>query len=205
MPSNNKGLMREFILLALKATTNPDFNLLELPKAGRLDLVCRTISNTLFVSNDLRRDTAIHVCLNGPTNPPKTISFYGSDLKGVEPDEISIAKVIKKALLLGKNLNLNENKEVQQGVIASKKAFETLVKEKKNKQLIYLHKKGQDIREFEFENDLVFILGDFIGLPKKTERLLDRLNAKKIKVGPKMLFVSHCSIIVHNELDRRER
>ena len=39
-------------------------------------------------------------------------------------------------------------------------------------------------------------------MPKKTEKLLERIGAKKIKLGPKMLFASHCIVIVHNELDR---
>jgi len=46
-------------------------------------------------------------------------------------------------------------------------------------------------------------LGDFIGIPKNTEKLLKRLDAEKIKLGPVMLMASQCPILVHNELDRR--
>ena len=196
--------MREFVLLALKAKTSPDFDLGNLPNEGRLDLVCRTISNSLWISNDLRRDTIIHVAMNGPKKPPKIISFYGEYLKNIEPDEKTIAKYIKFALKKGLFLNLNEEVEVSPGIKISKKAFETLIKEKsKTSKLIYLNPKGEDIRKFEFEKDSVFIFGDFKGLPKKTEKLLLRLNVKKINLGPKKLFSSHCPIIVHNELDRR--
>jgi len=69
--------MREFILLALKAKTSADFSLDNLVKAGRMDLVCRFVSNALFIANDLRRDTIVHVCMNGANDPPKIISFYG--------------------------------------------------------------------------------------------------------------------------------
>ena len=60
--------MREFILRAQKARTS-DINLADLPENGRLDLVCRCISNALFISNDLRRDTIIHVVFEGPAFP----------------------------------------------------------------------------------------------------------------------------------------
>jgi len=196
--------MREFILLSLKGKTSPDFNLEDLPGAGRIDLVCRTVSNILFISNALRRDTIVHISLNGPKSPPKMITFNGDELKGVEPDERSIATVIKTALKHSANLQQDEEKEVSPGVFISNKSFERLVKEKSKRcQLIYLHPKGEDIREAKFEENFLVIFGDYIGLPKNTEKLIERLGAKKISIGPIMLFASHCPVIIHNELDRR--
>lgn len=198
--------MREFILRALKGKTT-EFDIENLPKEGRMDLVCRCISNAVFISNDLRRDTVIHVVLDGPNDPPKIISFFGKDLKGVNFDEKDIAGHILKALKAGKSLKLGETNKVSPGIVICKKSFEQLVKEKSSdgKQLIYLHDKGENIREFKFDNskDCVFVFGDFIGMPRKTESLLDRLGAKRINIGPKMLFASHCIIVVHNELDYR--
>ena len=59
-----------------------------------------------------------------------------------------------------------------------------------------------DIREYKFNKDPTFIFGDYIGMPRKTEKLLERLGAKKVSLGPQMLFASNCITIVHNELDR---
>jgi len=201
--------MREFILLALKAPTTSSFDIDNMPKYGRIDLVCRTISNTLYVSNHLRTDTIIHVCLNGTPaeQSPKIISFYGNSLRGLEPDERNVAMFLKKALDMGSKLKLNEEIDVQPGVKVSKKAFETLVREKAEKeckQIIYLDPKGVDLRKFKFKGDCVFLLGDYIGVPRNTEKLLQRMGAEKMKLGPVMVFASHCSILVHNELDRRE-
>jgi tRNA (pseudouridine54-N1)-methyltransferase len=201
--------MKEFVLLALKATTSSDFDVNELVSAGRIDLVCRCISNSLFISNHMREDSIIHVCLNGaPTEfSPKIISFYGATLCGMEWDEKSIAVVIKQALEAGKTLKLGEEIEVRAGLKVSKKAFETLVREKcdEEKELFYLDEKGEDIREIKFtkEKDYVFIFGDFIGMPKNTEKLLKRIGAEKMAISPVMLMASYCPIIVHNELDRR--
>ncbi len=196
--------MREFILRALKAFTSPNFSLNDLPGAGRMDLVCRCISSALWISNDLRRDTKIHVVLEGKPLPPKTITFYGKELKGLSPDERNIASHIRLALKKGLNLKMNEEVEVWSGIKIAKKSFESLVKEKaKEFQLIYLHPKGKDIREFEFKEKVCFVLGDHIGIPRKTEKLLDRIGAERVSLGPKVYLASHCITIVNYELDRR--
>ena len=70
--------------------------------------------------------------------------------------------------------------------------------------MVYLSPKGKDIREFNFKEDTTFILGDYIGVPKNTQKLIKRLGAEQISLGPKMLFTSHCSVIIHNELDRKK-
>ena len=216
-------MVREFILLALKAPTG-SFEIDKMPENGRIDLVCRSISNALYVSNAIRKDTNIHVCLNGfPSElSPKIVSFFGNRLKGMEPDERTIGKVLLNTLEQGKNLKLGEEMEVRikdesgksntgfiEGISVSKKAFETIVKEKaeqKNTKIFYLEEKGEDIRKikFDFTGNSVFLLGDFIGLPRNTEKLLKRLDAFKIKLSPVMLFASHCPVLVHNEIDRQE-
>ncbi len=195
--------MREFILLASRARTSPDFDLFNLKEAGRMDLVCRAVSSAFFTSDNLRTDTILNVVLNGPDYPPKIITFSGNSLRNIYPDEISIAGYILQALKKGKNLKLNEQIDVTDGVKISKKSFEAQVKEKSSdKKLIYLNDKGEDIRDIELKDDFVFILGDNLGLPKKTEKFLDRLNAKKVKLGSVSLFSSHAIILVHNEFDR---
>ncbi|MGC8812614.1 MAG: tRNA (pseudouridine(54)-N(1))-methyltransferase TrmY [Candidatus Aenigmatarchaeota archaeon] len=197
--------MREFILRASKAVTHPYFNLNDLPSsAGRMDLVCRCISSALWVSNDLRRDTKIFVILEGPPNPPRTIVFDGNSLKGVNPDERNIASHIKKALEVGLNLGLEQEINVSPGIKVAKKSFESLIKEKsKETQLLYLHPEGKDIREIEIKENVAFILGDHIGIARKTEKLIERLNIEKVSLGSKIYLASHAIVIANYELDRR--
>ncbi|HIG93882.1 TPA: tRNA (pseudouridine(54)-N(1))-methyltransferase TrmY [Candidatus Woesearchaeota archaeon] len=193
--------MREFILLALKARTD-DFAL-DKTEAG---LVCRTVSNALWMSKGVRKDTIIHVVLNGPPSPPKTVSFYGKDMIGGGFDEQSIMGMLKISLEKGAKLTLHQQVESQPGIVVAKESFEALVQQKAaTNQLIYLHPRGEDIRSFNFVQNPTFILGDLFGIPKNTEHLLKRLGAMRVKLGPHMLFASHCPIIVHNELDRREK
>ncbi|HLC22707.1 MAG TPA: tRNA (pseudouridine(54)-N(1))-methyltransferase TrmY [Candidatus Nanoarchaeia archaeon] len=197
--------MREFIVYALKARTTPDFQIEDLPGAGRMDIVCEVILNALFISNAMRRDTLVHVAMTGPRDPPKLVTFSGAALKGLNPDACSIAKMIQKALDSGRALKLNEEKEISPGVTIAKKAFEPLVKEKAQaSQLIYLDPDGKDIRNVSFEKNVTFVLGDYIGLPRNTEKLLNRVGAQKIKLGPQVLFAAQCPILVHNQIDRQD-
>ena len=196
--------MREFLLRALKARTSADFSLDNLEDAGKMHIVSRCISNALWVSNGLREDTIMHVNLEGPRLPPKLISFYGSKLKGFAFDEKGIAGFIKHALEKGQNLNLNESLEVSPGVIIAKKSFEQFIKENSDKQLIYLHKKGKNLREFKFKDDILFLFGDYIGMPRKTEFYLERFKAKKVSLGRVDYHASQCITIVQNELDLRK-
>lgn len=195
--------MRQFIIDALKGRTTPDFSLADLAARGRMDLICETVANALFISNGIRKDTRIHIALSGPRDPPKLLTFDGATLRGVDTDTPSIARIILKSL--GPRLKLNEHQDILPGVTVTKKAFEPLVKEAaQTTQLFYLHPDGKDIRTVTFTTNVTFVLGDFIGLPRNTEKLLDRLGAQKVTLGPRLLYTAHCPIIVHNELDRRE-
>lgn len=184
--------MREFLLKACQATTS-SFSLNDLPGAGRMDLVCRCIIAGLWISDELRKDTLFHVLLEGKPNPPKLITFNPKKMKRVYPDERNIASHIKIALSGMK----------EQGINISTKSFEEIIEENSNKQLIYLHQDGKDIRDFKFKKNLFFILGDHSGLDKKSEKILDSIKAEKISIGPKVYMASHVIAIVNNELDRR--
>lgn len=194
--------MREFILRARTAKTG-DFDVSDLPSAGRMDIVCNSVSNALNIANKLRKDTVMHVVLEGSPEPPKIASFHGDSITGMLWDEKSIGLTIKKALL--KTKGQSGKIKISDGLFVEKKSFEALVKEKfsEGKQVVYLHQKGKDIREAELKKDIVFVFGDYIGMPKATESLLDRLGAERVSLGPEMLFAAHCIILVHNELDRR--
>jgi tRNA (pseudouridine54-N1)-methyltransferase len=195
--------MRRFVLLALKARTSPDFDLLDLPgSGGRMDEVCRCVSSALFLSGTLRRDSAIYCCLQGPKSPPKVVSFFGETIRGIRPDELSIARLIKQALHEGLRLSLDEHAELTSGLGVAKRSFEAQLRELEG-QLLYLHPRGEDIRSLPLERDCVFVLGDQIGLPRKAELFLERLGARRVSVGPKVYHASHVITICHNEMDRR--
>ena len=197
--------MREFIFKANKTITSPNINLKDLPgSCGRLDLVCRCVSDSLFLSHDIRRDTVFYSVLCGPPNPPVCIKFVGSELRKVSPDERNIAIFIKKAL---KKFLETEDKdswiESTPGIYVRKIGFKDLIIEKmeEGKNLYYLHKNGESIEKVKIKDNPVFILGDHIGLSEEDEKFLEG-KAIKVSLSPLELHANHCIVIIHNILDK---
>lgn len=182
--------MRTFIVLARKSPS-VRFDARNLPDAGRMDLVCRSISNALWVSNGVRENVLIHVVLEGGRKGPKVLTIDSNKIKTLKPDEKNIAMHIRKAL---------RKREVP-GFNVELKSFESLIRD--YDKLYYLDKKGKDIRNIKLVKGGCFIVGDYIGLPSKTKKFLDRLGAEKLSMGNTMLFASHCIVLIHNELDRQ--
>jgi len=201
--------LREFVFKANKTITSDNINLKDLPgSCGRLDLVCRCVSSAFFLSHDLRRDTVFYSVHYGPPNPPVSLKFVGSELKRVSPDERSIALFIKKALSKSE-LATSFWKESTSGIYFAKMEFRDIILKKINegKEIYYLHKDGEYIDNVfknktskELEN-VVFILGDHIGIGKEDEEFLDSF-AHKVSVSPLELHANHCITLVHNALDR---
>jgi len=66
-----------------------------------------------------------------------------------------------------------------------------------------MDRKGLPIHEQVFDENPCFLLTDHIPMPKNTLRGLERLGAKKLTLGSRMLFASQCIVLIHHELDRR--
>ena len=197
--------MREFILRARKAPTASNFSLDNLPDAGHMEIVAGCISNALFYANHIRPETTIRVVLEGGPDPPKTLCINSSRLGSLDGfDERSIAKMVQRALEIGRGLELREERDVDGGITISKTAFEHLVQERPPEALFYLSKKGQDIRFIELPESPTFVFTDYLSMPRKSGKYLSRLGATPVSLGPRTLFASHCIVLVHNELDRRE-
>ncbi len=193
--------MREFILFSRGVTR--EFKINDLPNAGRMDLIARCIANAIFLSYCLRKDVKIHVVLNGPPNPPLTVTFFTNELKNVSPDERNIASHINIAI---RNF-LKGRRDSEPGIFIEKKSFERIVEEKieeyRVEKVVYLHKNGEDIASVKLNSDIVAILGDNKGLPEKAEKFLEKLGIKKISVGKIEYLSSQVITIFHYELDRR--
>ena len=196
--------MREFILRARKGPTTPDFDLQNLKRAGRLEVVAHCVANALFYASNLRENTVLHVVLEGPAEPPKTLSFASATLGSLQGfDERSIAVAIQSALKAGVGLALRQERISAEGVTVSKLGFEHLIQDRQGKDLYYLNRKGRDIRDARFGDEATFVFSDYLSMPKKSDKYLARLGAEPISLGPRLLFASHCIVLVHNELDRQ--
>lgn len=194
--------MRRFVVLGHRATTSPEFGLDDLSGAtGRLDILLRCVNSSFFLSHSIRKEVEIHLILQGPPNPTKTIRFRGSELKYLNPDERSTAALIRSSL----SQKAEGEKKTSPGIyISSRKYADVISLLAKDSQIYYLKEQGHDIRHLpSFEQDVTFVLGDDRDLTPEEEEVLSEYDPIEVSLGPESLHADHCITIVHNELDRR--
>ena len=69
-------------------------------KSNRVDLCCRIITSSLFISHGTRRNTtvALQLAPHYSTEFSATVIFDGDRVRHVKPDEQCIATLLRKAL-----------------------------------------------------------------------------------------------------------
>jgi|TARA_Y100000310_G_scaffold141354_1_gene140779 tRNA (pseudouridine54-N1)-methyltransferase len=202
--------MRHFVYFSRNASTTGNFDLKNLMKAGRMDIVIHTIISGFFLSHGLREDVKMHLVFYGMPDPPKHIEIILKKDEGV-PEEKKVGRIdiSKKDIgnLLKKILykyKVGKKNEAFPGCFIEKKSFLKVIEEleKEGKEIFILDKSGEDIRKAKIPDNCVFVLGDHDGLPKKELKRLKKI-AKSVSIGEKTYFASQTVAIVNNELDRR--
>lgn len=185
-------MKRIFILKASEGRTAPDFSLKSL-SAWRMDLIARCIIASFTTPIGPRRNVIFHIILEGPPNPPITISINGEKLKKMPLSEVEAAEIVYNALL----------GRTDEGVYIERKSFERVLFEHCNHEIFYLHELGEDIKSIRISRTPIFVLGDHKGIDEKGELVLEKIGAKRISLGRLQYLASHCIIIVNHELDNR--
>ncbi len=194
--------MRGFLIIGNNAVTQP-FSLNDLPGAGRIDILCRCVSQSLFISHGIRRDVEVYLLLLGAPDPPKVVKISGREVRRMSPDERNIAGHIRKALSAKA---VGDWFEVNSGVFIARKSLEELLDELSSRYaVVYLKEDGEDIRKVasELKNPL-FVLGDHVGLKESDERTVLKYAERVVSVSPLSLMAEQCIVIAHYELDRLE-
>ena len=183
-------LPREFILFSRLGKTDANFS--NLHDAGRLDIVHECIVSSLFLSHGLRRDVTFHAILNGAPNPPLHIQIDGATLYNVRTDMETWQQILRKIIA----------RKPHPGITISKTGFEALLKAKAQTGKIYvLEEGGTPIDKVEFAENSLFILGDHVGLPRKSEDFALRFG-EKISLGKTPYLAASCITIINYTLDQ---
>ncbi|MEG3050951.1 MAG: tRNA (pseudouridine(54)-N(1))-methyltransferase TrmY [Thermomonas sp.] len=197
--------MRTFVLRARAAPTDSQKLLASVGTDVHAEILAHTLMNAIFVAQSHRADVVIYLVLESTQDYSRTIRFEPDvmhDIGGF--DERSLLAKIAKALDASRGMGKEETRPVESGVSVRTQSFERLVQELAvDHQLFVMDRKGASIREQAFEGNPCFLLTDHIPMPKKTFHSLERLGAKKITLGSKMLFASQCVVLIHHELDQR--
>ena len=197
--------MRSFVLRARAAPTDSQKLLASVGKDAHTEILAHTLMNAIFVAQSHRADVVIYLVLESTSDFSRTIRFEANAMHEIGGfDERALLGKVAKALDVSKGMGKEESGPVESGVTVRTVAFERLAQElAEDHQLYVMDRKGTSIREQVFEGNPCFLLTDHIPMPKNTFHTLDRLGAKKITLGPKMLFASQCVVLIHNELDQR--
>jgi tRNA (pseudouridine54-N1)-methyltransferase len=189
--------MTIFTVIGHCAQTDGSFNLNDLPgTGGRMDLLCRCVQASLFLSHGIREDASCLLVLAGGPGPEKTVWFNGSSVRSLSPDERSSASFIKKALEIPAG---NIFREVSPGIQVRKGGIDRILAEHS---CGILDEGGVDIRNVvsgEFPE--VFILSDHQNFTPVEEELLRDLP--RFSLGPQVLHADHAIVLLWNEIDRR--
>jgi tRNA (pseudouridine54-N1)-methyltransferase len=184
--------MREYVLYSRTGQTNGHFT--NLHDAGRLDVIYECIIASIFQSHSIRKDIIFHAILNGRPNPPLHLIVDGGTLYDVRTDQGTWTSIFKNVL----------EKKLHPGMKVEKISYEAFIKAKAKESAIYvLEERGKSIDEIEIEGNSLFVLGDYIGLPKVTENFTLRYG-QKISLGKRQYLAAQCITILNYLQDKEE-
>ena len=197
--------MRTFVLRARAAPTDSQALLASIGQAAHPEILAHTLMNAIFVAQSHRPDVTVHLVLESTRDFSRAIRFDADAMHDIGGfDERALLGKVARALDASRGMGKDETRPVDSGVTVATTSFERLVQAlAEDHQLFVMDRKGTPIREQAFDGNPCFLLTDHIPMPKKTFNSLERLGAKKITLGSRMLFASQCVVLIHHALDER--
>jgi tRNA (pseudouridine54-N1)-methyltransferase len=199
---------RNYVIIAHRALSDGTINLKDLCGAsGRWDGIARCITAGLFISHDMRRDTAVHIVLLGPSDPPKVLSLLGGTIKYLNPDERASSALMKKNLSISIGNVDGKTVRTSPGIYQTRGGLETILDRIEGKKYL-LHEDGDDLfimmegRKDLLDDPSYFFLSDDQEFREDEIELLEGTSDQKISIGPKPLHSYQVMIIINNILDR---
>ncbi|MFA5683333.1 MAG: tRNA (pseudouridine(54)-N(1))-methyltransferase TrmY [Lysobacteraceae bacterium] len=198
--------MRTFVLRARAAPTDSQALLAAVGKDAHPEVLAHTLMNAVFVAQSHRADVVVYLVLESSRDYSRTIRFQADALQAINGfDERALLNRIAAALDASRGMGKDETRPVEPGVSVQTTSFERLVQTlARDHALFLMDRKGTPIGEQVFDGNPCFLLTDHIPMPKKTIPGLQRLGAKKISLGQRMLFASQCVVLIHHALDERQ-
>lgn len=197
--------MRTFVLRARAAPTDSQKLLAGVGQEAHTEILAHTLMNAIFVAQSHRPDVVVYLVLESTQDYSRTIRFEAGAMHDIGGfDERSLLAKVAAALDASRGMGKEESRPVESGVTVRTVSFERLVQElATDHSLFVMDRKGTPIRDQAFEGKPCFLLTDHIPMPKNTFHTLDRLGAKKLALGSRMLFASQCVVLIHHALDER--
>ena len=184
---------RDFVFVAHEAPTDAGFSLDDLPGAGRLDLLCRCVNAALLTSHGVRENTNAHLVLRDGDGEDVTVRFEGGRVQGLNPDERSIAGVVRAAL----DKRTYYETETSPGVYVAERSVAEVL-EDTDGETVVLHEDGEEGRD-PVPDSPTFVLSDHREFTD--EDLSEVGDSRRLSIGPVALHADHATAVAHNLLD----
>ncbi|HEY4531445.1 MAG TPA: tRNA (pseudouridine(54)-N(1))-methyltransferase TrmY [Luteimonas sp.] len=196
--------MRTFVLRARAAPTDSQALIAGVGQAAHTEILAHTLMNAIFVAQSHRPDVVVHLVLESTRDFSRTIRFESNAMRDIGGfDERTLLARVARALDVSRGMGKEETRPVEPGITVQTLSFERLVQQlSADHQLFLMDRKGAPIHEQAFEGRPCFLLTDHIPMPKKAIPGLERMGAKKVSLGPTMLFASQCVVLIHHALDQ---
>ncbi|EMA40230.1 tRNA (pseudouridine(54)-N(1))-methyltransferase TrmY [Halobiforma nitratireducens] len=198
--------MRQFVLIGHEVPTEPDFSLDDLAGgAGRLDALCRSITAAFVTSHGIREDVRVHLIAQDEL----TITFDGSQLRRLNPDERSTAALVRTALEHRDEAIGALPAEPSPGIEVFRRGFEGTLAALEGP-VVQLHEDGTPIVDVDdhadggsglLESDPVFVLSDHRDFTADERNLLEDAVDLQLRLGPEVLHADQAVTVVHHYLD----
>lgn len=189
--------MRDMVLLLHEAPVDGGFSLDALPQHGRLDLGCRFLNAALLTSHGVRDDTDAYLVLSDEV----VVRVEGAEVEGLNPDERSIAGVLRRAL----EERSYREQEVQTGVYVSPGGLEDVLDDvgETSGDVVWMHEDGDAAADVEPLDDVVLVFSDHQEFTDGEAGLLEDLSDRRLSLGPHALHADHAAAVAHSWLDTR--
>ncbi|MFP8955165.1 tRNA (pseudouridine(54)-N(1))-methyltransferase TrmY [Natrialbaceae archaeon A-CW3] len=193
--------MRHFVLLAHDVPTDADFSLDDLAGgAGRLDAIARSITASFVTSHGIRTNVRVYVVVQDQF----TITFDGSELRRLNPDERSTAALVRNALEARSEAIGALPAEPGPGIELYRRGFESTLEQLASVgTVVQLHEDGEEIVDVSPETlvDPVFVLSDHHDFTAEEASVLEAAADQRVRLGPTVLHADQAITVAHHYLD----
>ncbi|MDS0283598.1 tRNA (pseudouridine(54)-N(1))-methyltransferase TrmY [Haloarcula onubensis] len=191
--------MRQFVVIGHDAPTTAEFSLDDLAgAAGRLDVLCRCVTSAFFLSHAIREDVRVHLVLADTY----TVTFDGSDLRRLNPDERSTAALVRNALEEREEAIGHVPVETSPGVSLTRRGFAATIDDvASDGAVVQLHEDGDPVVDVDPPTDPVFVLSDHRDFGDEETARIESHAKARLSLGPQPLHADHAITVAHNYLD----
>lgn len=190
--------MRQFLIIGHEAPTTAEFSLDDLPGAGRLDLLARSVTSAFLLSHAIREAVRCRLVLADEF----TVRLESAELRNLRPDERSTAALVRTALEDRANAVGSIPAEPAPGVYLHRQGVEGALDAAASEgRVVQLDEDGESASEVQPPADPVFVLSDHREFTDREESLLAGHGARRVRLGPEALHADQAITVAHNWLD----